>query len=502
MFRPQKGIEYTNVNDLSENLLASMMDDARQTGGATVTAPKTTTSTRPKTTTSTRPKTTTSTRPKTTLPTTTLPPTTTAPYTGPLYTDLNLLGTMTEEEITYTESINEYTTAIDRYEGLIQTQSLLSSGSYITYTVSQSDYNTEMNAYNSAVENYSTQYIAYTNSLDISGNTAHNQYSTIEQLSLAKYAENYSTLLSMHIDPGNVYENIMYYSTVTLESELGQYNVLYNWYSSMISTYTHICLDDSNDISTLISTQYNPWLSLMSDHSNELSTAIHLDGLRDIEIINATSTYQHYLDLQEQHTSTNKAYSDAYDSTITSINIQSTTVNTIEGLYNFQSLQSSIINAEAFYSQANSLKNEIANILNLKAQGIDITNYFNNIKSELSLIQKGGAAPTTTGDQLSIIIGTVDALYSKYSTMVTNLTSQQMTAYPDKTSDQIDSYLIQTGFDTILQQYAENVDAKQTAYDLILASTPVINDMISASYLEYSTILSTGVTQENIDDYI
>ena len=83
----------------------------------------------------------------------------------------------------------------------------------------------------------------------------------------------------------------------------------------------------------------------------------------------------------EQH----NQYITDYNRDSVALGIQSVICSTTKDLYDFQVLQSSIMNAEILFNSTAILKSELDHMITLEAQGQNVTNYFNTVMSGNSM---------------------------------------------------------------------------------------------------------------------
>ena len=392
----------------------------------------------------------------------------------------------------YIDKINQNTSTIDGYTHIVNVLSHDSSILYTNMVTANTAFNIQKQLYNSQLQAYSTlssQYMSTDNVDYMLPLDAYIRYSTIEHLSIAQIISDYSLPLSTTADYTLVYAALDDVLSVRIPQQV---NNISN-YPSSISTYTQRCLDDSLAISTLVSTIYNPWHSTIESLSSQLSIAIHVDSVNADEIQHATSTHQHYVDDQRNRMEQHNQYITDYNRDSVALGIQSVICSTTKDLYDFQVLQSSIMNAEILFNSTAILKSELDHMITLEAQGQNVTNYFNTVMSGNMPVQAGG-------DQVSNMLNTINVLYSQYSTMVVNLTDEQQSKYPNMTADEVNSYITQTGFESIISQYKYNVEYNQAIYEGILPSTQIISSLMSFNQDNYSMAISTGITDKYVAD--
>jgi len=401
----------------------------------------------------------------------------------PELNNLSTTGVILPNVKDYLNMIGTNNNTLQEYKNIVTFLSQQSSVVYSNLINANTVLNSETNIYNNAISTYASLSSIFLSSIH-EIRSSYFGYSTVEGVSTMYYLDKYG----IYTTNGNAMDAMINFSTTALSSLVESTEIEIHYYSSFISTYKQICLNDSNQMSSLLSSLYFPQLSTISTLQSQLSIAIHRDKINEIEVNNATSTYNYYYNLSTKMAFDYAGYILGYASTNTAIGIQSVICSTAHELRDFQVLQSSLMGSQFMFNSTSIMLQELKNIVNLQSQGIDISQYFNNVKYG---IQRGG-------DEISNLLNTVNSLYSQYSTVVVNLTNQMNTRYGTKTPEEATSYIAETNFKTLMEQYNNSINSYQKLYEGALPSTKIIADILSSQRAYYSSIVRTTISDDEI----
>ena len=260
-------------------------------------------------------------------------------------------------------------------------------------------------------------------------------------------------------------------------------------YSTLVSTYTKDIMKYKDEIMSVTFGDIHIRASTMIGYSTLWLSALQADSNISSATRAAWSTYHYYDDLMNQLSANIGQWSSIYTSSLTSLQAKEAACCTIHQIVDFLELELAEVNALSKFDSANTLKDQLEDMIRLIGQGVNIDANFDSIQGTLQGLQSGGASL----QDVQLMYSTVGILYYTYSTIAISTTASRAAANLPPSIDDIAA----NELSTVISVADVYIASAQAAYDLDSVAWAVSSSQLSSQMSYMSTYIATSTISES-----